>query len=258
MSTTRSTFSQITSINNRLDSINRENTLILPNMSDSKIIFVKNYNKNRNLSKSLAIKLPYIQEKFSNNLHIFENEPETESSIKSILKNTLRKKLRIDIPEEREFKSVKFIDEVDEEDAYHFDKTTNNCLDVKSEKLLTTIKIDNEFSKESFDLNITHSKTLKNNKKIQFSVPPINNKGKKENSFIDNSQKKKENNKYIITNGAEKKQTKIKSINNNLAEIINVPSYRNYNIYRTNREDFLKQININEEPNAKCKCCTIF
>jgi hypothetical protein len=226
-----------------------ESNLILPHFSDSKIIFVKNYNKNRNLSESLVIKLPYNKEKSVNFLQKFKDEPETDSKIKPILKNSLRKKrLKLDLPNEREFtKSVKFVDEVDEEDDY-FDNSTNYCN--INEKQQVTINT-NEDVKEKVYLNI-------NTNKAQFNIL-INTKsgGITEDTFAINFDKQINKKQNISINGFEIEQTKVK-FKKSLAEIITIPSFRNCNIYRTGSKDFLKQNIKQGEPDAKCKCCTIF
>lgn len=250
MSTTRSTMSQVTSFNNRLDSTNKENTLILPTLTESKIIFMNNYNKNRNLSKSLVIKLPFSQEKSLYKLQTFHEEPETQKTIKPILKSAFRKRLQLDLPLVHESsKNVKFIDEVNEEDDHYPENTTNyyNFNDKTPSKTLNS----NANGKENVNLNANTQELLSNtkNKNIEDN--------KDESFFSKSNRQNNKNNKKIIINAEQKEQTKIK-FNKSLAEIITVPSYRNFNIYRTSSKDFINKNFKEEESHAKCKCCTIF
>ncbi len=240
--------SQVTSINNRRDSLIKEEALILPKFNDSKIIFKNNYNKNRNLLKSLVIKLPFSQEKSINKFQMFQDNLETDRNINSILKNSLRKRLNHDLPNERKsFKNVKFIDEADEEDPSLGYKSYN-----LNEKMTNNISPNNN-EKGKIYLNA-------NSKNIQFNTQNAIIENKKDDSSVNSIIKQNIDNNNCNSNKINKKgneQRKTTS-NKSLAEIIIVPSYRKFNVYRTNSKDFNKKNMEEEESHAKCKCCTIF
>lgn len=266
MSTTRSTMSQVTSLNNRLDSLNKESTIILPKLSDSKIIFVNNYNKNRNLSKSLQIKLPYTQEKLATNFPTFPDDLEKPKNIKPILKNSLTKRLRLDLANGQEpTKNVKFIDQIEEEDAYgeHTTNVVNN-----NEKVEEGLKNKEEDGKENLNDNLNVKLKVRLSDKFKKELKLIEDDNENENNnksdkFVNslsnkwNRDREDNGNSNLIKKGDVKVQPKIQ-FNKSLAEIIMVPSFRNFNIYRTSSKDFINKNTKQEEPHVKCKCCTIF
>jgi len=211
---------------------NKEKHIIFPKINESKIFFVNTYQKNRNLSKSLDIKLPNLQVKNSNNFTMFI--PESECELKSILRNSVKMKKNKEIFEQFKLgKSVKFIDEVDEEN------------DISSKKSNYDICNNNDIYQEELNKEIL---TMKNSK---FKFGTSCSELEANENIIENE----EFNKYDSNNKNSESKKKIKK---NLAQIINVPSYRNYNIYRFNSNEFIKKNEIGEDTNVKCKCCLIF
>jgi len=234
--------SQVTLPNVKIDQ-SKEKSTISPKLDESKIIFVNNYNKNRNLSKSFQLKLPYNKEKLKDFYKNFTEK--SDINLKPILKNKLNKKSISDLNGEDIYrKKVRFLDEVYEEilEQETLFYQTNYKVDNLEKKDKNTENRDNKFS-----LNIENFLKIKNHQKIHENTDKIESDNNSENIT------KKNMNKVLNDKNLPRNIS-----NKNLVEIIEVPSYRYYNIYRTNDKEFFEKIGFKKENNIKCKCCIIF
>jgi len=296
MSTTRSTLSQATSLNQKIESF--KEPLVFPKLSEPKIIFVETYYKNRNLSKSLKIKLPYVNQKSSTNSVARSTEEKVEV-LKPILKTKTKFRTNNTILtvnninnlnndyfnsnkdfNEKNKKTVKFADEVEsdneEEKNVYFDKENleSNNIIKGDERNKNNTEVKNNENKENVNNNLNKNE---NKNKENLKNTNINIEKDKDNIVIKDNYKRmnkdqnniKQNtnsninteddiNKDNIEENKSNKKLNFKYQKKSLVEVINVPSYRNLNIYRFNNKDQKKYNHKDDEAKANCKCCLIF
>lgn len=240
MSITRSTMSEVTFPNLKMDQ-SKEKSKNSPKIDESKIIFVNKYNKNRNLLKSFQLKLPYNKEKlkdFYSNITV-----KTNINLKPILKHNLNKKsISVLNGEDLYRKKVRFLDEVYEEilEQENYFYQTNNLLEtIETRKKLI---MDDKNKDNNLGLIIENFNRIRKLEKNNENTEKIESENILENIMKENM------NENFYRNISNK----------NLVEIIEVPSYRYYNIDRTNDKDCFKKTGNKEENNVKCKCCLVF
>lgn len=277
------------------DKRKKSNFLESNNIHDSKIIFVKTNTKNRNLSKSLEIRYPFEQEKLTSNLKVFSLQSDLNLNLKPILKNSFSNKYRqnsdkalsnsskdcgnnnacVNVLEDNHQqnnknknvdsgakeniinqKKIKFADEVSviiEEDE--------KILDIKSDGQLN-LNFFNSSENVNNNKNKNQGPLINSDKSLDEAIVELdrnNNVQCKETKKLLNQFIEQENKKYFeISNNSPVIKNTMKRKKLPLAEVIAIPSYRNYNIYRTNSKDLLRFSGRDETNKAQCKCCVIF
>lgn len=276
MSTTRSTLSHSTTFYvTKFETGDKKKKINIydQNFPDSKLFFVKSYNKPRNLSKSFEIRYPFEQEKVTSNFEIF-NIP-VNISLKSILRNSYGKHSHTpdkfntnnDNDKLTNKKLVKFADEVSivvEEDEKNYHKKSNQSNKSSNNNIISR---DNKDIKGDNNDDLQNIKKEENNhncnnnlaEKLEDINQEINDNKPKNNKLLLNKFIENENKKYDENYQQESQilKSNVKHKKAPLAEVITVPSYRNYNIYRTNSKDLLKRER-EDNSKAQCKCCVIF
>ncbi len=295
MNSTGTNTRESTSINQRSDSL--KDLSNLPKLNEPKIIFVNSYFKNRSLSKSLKINLPYIKKEESPavaDLNLNEEKIErikpilkTRTSFRnnnnlitlSIMNNKILFNEDLNIRKTQMRRTVRFADEVESDETN--EKDLNSSFNVKHHKKFSISKLcliesQNKENTEKFIFEkLKNIKCEKEKSEINKNKGIIHEKddsiSESDSSFFsDNNEKMNINSNSEEAKNNNNKEEKIESKKNNsknnpkknLAEIITVPSFRNLDIYRYQKID-LKEKNSNnnkEKDKETCngKCCIVF